>query len=109
MRIWSQGEVREHEEYIVVKAIGWDEKWMIRWSENGKDMGVMEQIEIIDPDYSYYVEYEADYRKKFMTRLRRSARPARHYFRCRPTDKNSEITITATDRFGRTFSISNKQ
>jgi hypothetical protein len=109
MRIWSQGELREHEEYIVVKAIGWDEKWMIRWSENGKDMGVMEQIEIIDPDYSYYVEYEADYRKKFMTRLRRSARPARHYFRCRPTDKNSEITITATDRFGRTFSISNKQ
>ena len=106
MRIWSQGELREHEEYIVVKAIGWDEKWVIRWSENGKDIGVMEQIEIIDPDYSYYVEYEADYRKKFMTRLRRSARPARHYFRCRPTDKNSEITITATDRFGRTFSIS---
>ena len=109
MRLWPVGAVAEHEDFVVVKAIGWDEMWKVCWSENGVDMGAMEQIKIVDPDYMYYVENEADYRKKFMTRLRRSARPARHYFRCRPTDKNSEITITATDRFGRTFSISNKQ
>ena len=108
LRMWPQGTVAENEDYVVVKVIGWDEKWSIEWSENGMNMGAMEQIKIIDPDYTYYVENEADYREKYMDRLRRSARPHRHYFRCRPTSENSEITITATDRFGRRFNTSNK-
>lgn len=109
LRIWPQGTVAENEDYIVVKVIGWDEKWVIEWSENSEPRGEMEQIKIIDPDYTYYVENKANYRKKYMDRLRRSARPHRHYFRCRPSSENSEITITATDRFGRTFSVSNKE
>lgn len=104
LKAWELGFVKEHEDHIVVKAIGWDQKWVIEWSENGTPMGAMEQISIIDPDYMYYVDNEAQYREKYMDRLRRSARPHRHYFRCRPTSKNSEITITATDRFGRQFS-----
>jgi hypothetical protein len=99
------GRVAEHEEYAVVKVVGWDSKWQLSWSENGVDMGAMEQIAILDPDYTYYVENEAQYRKKYMDRLRRSARPHRHYFRCKPTDPNSKITITATDRFGRVYSV----
>jgi hypothetical protein len=99
------GKVKEHEEYAVVKVVGWDDKWQLSWSENGVAMGAMEQIEILDPDYMYYVENEADYREKYMRRLRRSARTHRHYFRCKPTVPNSEITITATDRFGREFSV----
>ena len=97
------GRVKEHEEYVVVKVVGWDSKWQLSWSENGSYMGAMEQISILDPDYMYYVENEADYREKYMKRLRRSARPHRHYFRCKPTIENSEITITATDRFGRVY------
>ena len=97
------GRVAEHEEYVVVKVVGWDSKWQLSWSENGSYMGAMEQISILDPDYMYYVENEADYREKYMKRLRRSARPHRHYFRCKPTAENSEITITATDRFGRVY------
>ena len=97
------GRVKEHEEYVVVKVVGWDSKWQLSWSENGSYMGAMEQISILDPDYMYYVENEADYREKYMKRLRRSARPHRHYFRCKPTTENSEITITATDRFGRVY------
>ena len=97
------GRVAEHEEYVVVKVVGWDSKWQLSWSENGSYMGAMEQISILDPDYMYYVENEADYREKYMKRLRRSARPHRHYFRCKPTTENSEITITATDRFGRVY------
>jgi hypothetical protein len=99
------GRVAEHEEYAVIKVVGWDSKWQLSWSENGVDMGAMEQIAILDPDYTYYVENEAQYRKKYMDRLRRSARPHRHYFRCKPTDPNSKITITATDRFGRVYSV----
>ena len=58
------GRVKEHEEYVVVKVVGWDSKWSLSWSENGVDMGAMEQISILDPDYMYYVENEADYREK---------------------------------------------
>ena len=99
------GRVAEHEEYVVVKVVGWDSKWQLSWSENGSYMGAMEQIAILDPDYMYYVENEADYREKYMRRLRRSARPHKHYFRCKPTSENSKITITATDRFGRVYSV----
>ena len=101
---YPTGSVAEHEEYVVVKVVGWDDKWQLSWSENGVDMGAMEQIAILDPDYMYYVENEANYREKYMKRLRRSARPHKHYFRCKPTLENSEITITATDRFGRVYS-----
>ena len=101
---YPMGRVKEHEEYVVVKVVGWDDKWQLSWSENGSDMGAMEQITILDPDYMYYVENEADYREKYMRRLRRSARAHKHYFRCKPTTPDSQITITATDRFGRVYS-----
>lgn len=103
--VWGEGEVAQHEEYVVVKVIGWDDKWRVEWFENGENMGAMEQIVIADPDYLHYVDCCADYEDIIMERLRRSALPARHYFRCRRTVQNSEITIVATDRFGRRFTI----
>lgn len=100
---WDEGVVKDNEEYVVAKVIGWDSKWRVEWLENGVNMGVMEQFEIVDPDYMRYVEEEADYSDIIMARLRRSAYPHKHYFRCRRTVENSEITIVATDRFGRVF------
>lgn len=103
---WGEGEVCGYEEYVVAKVIGWDIEWRVEWQENGVMMGAMEQIEICDPDYMRYVEEEADYSDIIMARLRRSAYPHRHYFRSRRTVENSEITIVATDRFGREFRLS---
>lgn len=103
---WGEGRVKEHEDYVVVKVVGWDNKWSIEWQENGINMGTMEQISILDPDYMYYVDNVADYSKKYMKRLRETAHPHDHYFRCKRTTENSEITIIATDRFGRKFTIS---
>ena len=60
----------------------------------------MEQITIIDPEYINYVENEADYPEIIMERLRRSAIPARHFFRYRRTSTDNTVTIMATDRFG---------
>ena len=106
--VWSEGEVKEHEDYVVVKIVGWDDKWKIEWIENGCDMGAMEQISILDPDYMKFVDNEANYKKKYMERLRKSAHQHDHYFRCKRTSENSEITIVATDRFGRQFTTSVK-
>ncbi len=106
--VWSEGEVKEHEDYVVVKIVGWDDKWKMEWRENGVDMGTMEQISILDPDYMKFVDNEANYKKKYMERLRKSAHLHKHYFRCKRTSENSEITIIATDRFGRQFTTSVK-
>ena len=103
VRIWHEGEVENNEEYIVVKVIGWDDKHSVEWRENGEPIGAMEQITILDPDYMYYVENEADYSDIIMQRLRRSAAPHSHYFRLKRTEPNSEITISVTDRFGREY------
>lgn len=106
---WERGFVKDNEEYVVVKVIGWDNKWSVEWSEDGEFIGAMEQIEILDPDYMHYVETEAKYDKKYMERLLKSAHPHKHYFRCKPTSNNSVITITATDRFGRIFTTTLEQ
>ena len=103
LRIWHEGEVKDNEEYVVVKVIGWDNQHRVEWSENGVKMGAMEQITILDPDYVYYVDNEADYNDTIMQRLRRSAHPHSHYFRCKRTSPDSGITISVTDRFGREF------
>lgn len=102
---WKEGFVKDNEEYIVVKVIGWDSKWSVSWQENGEPRGAMEQIEILDPDYLYYVENEADYKKKYMERLRKSAHKHSHYFRLKRTAPDSEIRIVATDRFGRQYEL----
>lgn len=101
--IWTENSVSGYEDSVVVKVVGWDEKWSVEWMENDQKMGAMEQIEIYDPDYIYYVENVADYNDVIMGRLRRSAQKHNHYFRCRRTAENSLITIVATDRFGRQF------
>ena len=103
LRVWREGEVKHNEEYVVVKVIGWDNQHRVEWSENGVNKGAMEQITILDPDYIYYVENEADYNDIIMQRLRRSAHPHSHYFRCKRTSPDSEITISVTDRFGREY------
>lgn len=101
--VWPESCVEGYEDSVVVKVVGWDEKWSVEWMENGQKMGAMEQIEIYDPDYIYYVENIADYNEVIMGRLRRSAQKHNHYFRCRRTAENSLITIVATDRFGRQY------
>lgn len=102
IRVWQENKVEGSDEYVVAKVIGWDTKHRVEWMENGKMMGAMEQITILDPDYVYYVENEADYNDTIMSRLRRSAAPHSHYFRCKRTQQNSEITIVVADNFGRT-------
>lgn len=93
--------VEDSADEVIIRIVGWDKKWRVEWSENGNAMGEMERIEIIDPDYCYYVENEADYNDMVMGHLRRKLIPFPHYYRLKRTAKNSEITITATDRFSR--------
>ena len=105
MVAWSEGEVRDNEEYVVVKIWGVDSKWRVQCSEDGTIWHDMEQITIIDPEYINYVENEADYPEIIMERLRRSAIPARHFFRYRRTSADNAVTIIATDRFGRSHEM----
>jgi hypothetical protein len=101
--VWKMDDKENSDNAIIIKAIGWDDRWQVEWFENGESKGALESIEMCDPGYIYYVEHKAQYEDVIMERLRRSALPSRGYFRCLPTKKNSEITIIATDRFGRKY------
>ena len=101
--VWQKGDKENSEDAIIIKAIGWDAKWQVEWFENGESRGILEPTEMRDPAYMYYVEHEANFEDVIMQRLQRSALPSRGYFRCQPTEPNSEITIVATDRFGRKY------
>lgn len=105
MVAWREGEVKDNEEYVVVKIWGVDNRWSVRCSEDGATWHDMERFAIADPEYMRYVETEASYPEIIMERLRRSAIPARHYFRYRRTSTDNTLTIKATDRFGETFEM----
>ena len=102
---WERGFVKDNEEYVVVKIWGVDDRWSVRCSEDGATWHDMERFAIADPEYMRYVETKASYPEIIMERLRRSAIPARHYFRYRRTSTNNALTIKATDRFGETFEM----
>lgn len=101
--------VEDNADEVVIRIVGWDKKWSVEWAENGKDMGAMERTDMVDPDYRYYVENEADYNDMVMGHLRRKLISFPHYYRLKRTTENSEITITATDRFGRKYTIKSEK
>lgn len=106
MKAYPMGSVAGCEEYIVVKIWGWDDRWSVTYSEAASEPKAMEQIAIYDPDYIDYVENVADYPAIIMERLRHSAQRTAHYFRIKPTSGSGRGTITATDAFGRSYSLS---
>ena len=69
------------------------------------DLNKLAQALIPDENVKPLEFYEAQYPEIIMERLRRSAIPARHFFRYRRTAKDTAVTITATDRFGRTYEL----
>ena len=94
----------EHSREVVIKVAGWEDAWRVEWTEDGESKGAMEQFTMVDPEYMHYVEQEANYSEVIMQRLRRSAMPRNHYFRCTPSDGATSVTINVTDRFGRVYS-----
>ena len=105
MVAWHEGEVKDNEEYVVVKIWGVDSKWSVQCSEDGTTWHDMEPIIIVDPEYINYVENEASYPEIIMERLRRSAIPAKHFFRYKRSTQDNAVTIKSTDRFGRSYKI----
>lgn len=105
MVAWREGEVKDNEEYVVVKIWGVDSKWSVQCSEDGTTWHDMEPIIIVDPEYINYVENEASYPEIIMERLHRSAIPAKHFFRYKRSTQDNAVTIKSTDRFGRSYKI----
>ncbi|MBO5672326.1 MAG: calcineurin-like phosphoesterase C-terminal domain-containing protein [Alistipes sp.] len=105
MVAWREEEVKDNEEYVVVKIWGVDSKWSVQCSEDGTTWHDMEPIIIVDPEYINYVENEASYPEIIMERLRRSAIPAKHFFRYKRSTQDNAVTIKSTDRFGRTYEL----
>ena len=81
---------------VVAKVWNWNKNWRIRWYEDEKFMGDMEQFYSYDPDYLAHLNGRravADYE------------PARtnHYFSATPSITAKKIKIEVTDCFGEVY------
>lgn len=93
---YKKGSIMERPKSIVVKVWNWDEQWRVRWYEDNKFMGDMNQFFSFDPDYLSFLNGRRavdDYAP-----LRTN-----HYFSFIPSNKTKEIKIEVVDRFGKIY------
>lgn len=95
-KTYPKGSIMERPNAVVAKVWNWDKNWRIRWYEDEKFMGDMEQFYSYDPDYLAHLNGRravADYE------------PARtnHYFSATPSITAKKIKIEVTDCFGEAY------
>lgn len=101
LKVWLPGQTAANPDRLVVKAWNWDSYWTVVWYEDGCYKGSMQRTRMADPDYTARL----DSLRGAGVKLARpqAARPAVFYFTARPSAGTREVTVVATDRFGRRY------
>ena len=100
--IFMPGTAPKHPEHLVVNVWDCDPKWTVEWFEDGKRMGLMEQVSELSP--IHIAELNAKYAPtgKKPKNYRRTIE-ATHYYAAKPSESAKEITIVIKNRFGKTW------
>jgi len=85
-------------EELIANVWNWDKDWTVKWTEDGKVMGVMERFDACDPRAEALC---ADKEKLEFPWI--SAFPNEHMFRATLYHKDAVVTVRATDRFGNVY------
>jgi hypothetical protein len=95
-KVYEAGIYKEFPGEIVVNVWNWDSKWKVEWLEDGVAKGEMTRFSGFDADAVEMCSRELKY--SWIT-------PAKtdRLFRVKPDDKNAQIKIRVTDRFGNVF------
>lgn len=95
-KLYGPGNSLDRPKAVVAKVWNWDETWRVRWYEDGKLMGDMEQFYSYDPDYLAYVNG---------ARVVDDYMPFRHnrFFSAYPSENAKEVKVEVTDHFGTTY------
>lgn len=97
--IYRPGQTRQHPDCVVVNAWDYDQHWSITWSEDGKPMGPMTQVEDYSPMHEKGMN-ELYTRKGTEIPRFKQTRISKHYFSAKPSAGAKKISIEIKDRFG---------
>jgi hypothetical protein len=90
------------EGFVVANVWNADKDWTVELLENGTSMGKMEQYTNYDPGTYAFLKASGKIEPGNENASNKYTETD-HLFRLKPRDKNAEITIKATDRFGNIY------
>ena len=93
MKIYGPGAYKNRPESITANVWNWDPEWKVRWFQDGKAMGDMQQVTDYDADALKYLNGSTKY-----TWMK--ARLTDHLFTAKPSADAKLIKVEVTDRFG---------
>ena len=95
-QIYKPGQIAERPNAVCCKIWNYDSRWQLRWYEDGKLMGGMNQFYSFAPEYLQFLDGRlatADY-----TPIR-----SNHFFSCKPSRSAKTIKIEAVDPYGNVY------
>ena len=100
LRIYEKGRLKDAPGEIVANVWNWDSKWKVEWWEDGAAKSAMEQRIARDPwAIELYAGPELPVKHKFV-----EPTLADHLFFAKPSPGAKQVTVKATDRFGKSYS-----
>jgi hypothetical protein len=102
LRIYPKGKIKEQPGEISANVWNWDNKWKVEWYEDGVLKGPMEQRVSYDP---WAVEL---YAGPLLPKKHKFVEPTlnSHMFFATPSANAKQVTVKATDRFGKLYTAS---
>lgn len=99
MRIYPPGSDPASPRDLLANVWDWDPEWRVRWYANGQPRGPMERRRGLDPlSAELHSGPELPPRRPWVDPV-----PTDHLFRAALAGDEDDVTIEATDRFGRTY------
>jgi hypothetical protein len=96
MKVYGLGTYKSRPQSITANVWNWDPQWIVRWYEDGKAMGNMQQITDFDADAIKYLNSSTKY-----TWMK--AGLTDHLFSATPSSTTKILKIEAVDRFGNLY------
>lgn len=100
--IFGIGEGRLNPECIIVNIWDYDPLWSVTWSEDGKEMGEMKQVQEYSPIHAAELKAKYDELGREPSKYRQTD-SASHYFAVKPSSDAKTVTISIKNRFGHSW------
>ena len=97
INIIAPGQCKAHPNAVVANIWDYDPEWTVKWYQDGKDMGRMEQVLEVDP--IYIREINKAYNGKEIPGYKKP-KPNIHYFAAVPDQYAGTVTVEVRSRFG---------